>query len=164
MPARPLRDRLMFNLESIRKELGEEVARFSAEEYDWVPAEGMKPCKDQLTEIGTMETLCAGLLLGKGEQDWSTVWGAIAARATSGAEAMKVLSEIRDATYGYLKRASDSDLLNPVALPESWHQYFGGPEVEPEELLRWVAMHEYYHMGQLIAYRWIRGDNPYKRG
>jgi hypothetical protein len=26
-----------------------------------------------------------------------------------------------------------------------------------------VGMHEYYHMGQLIAYRWIRGDNPYKR-
>jgi uncharacterized damage-inducible protein DinB len=77
---------------------------------------------------------------------------------------MKALDEIRADTLDYLKAASDEALTTPVGLPESWHQYFGGPVVEPEELVRWIGMHEYYHMGQLIAYRWIRGDNPYKRG
>ena len=40
----------------------------------------------------------------------------------------------------------------------------GGDTIEPEELVRWVCRHEYYHLGQIIIYRWMQGDNPYARG
>jgi len=36
--------------------------------------------------------------------------------------------------------------------------------VEPEELLRWVVRHEYYHLGQMITYQWQRGKNPNEKG
>lgn len=29
-------------------------------------------------------------------------------------------------------------------------------------MVRWVARHEYYHLGQLIYNRWLLGYNPYK--
>lgn len=73
------------------------------------------------------------------------------------------LARVRAATTRYLNGASDEQLRSPIAMPEEWHQYFG-PSVEPEELIRWVARHEYYHLGQLIIYRWLLGDNPYQRG
>jgi hypothetical protein len=36
-----------------------------------------------------------------------------------------------------------------------------GAELEPEEALRWIAMHEYYHLGQIITYRWSQGFSPF---
>ena len=27
--------------------------------------------------------------------------------------------------------------------------------------IREIARHEYYHLGQMITYRWIQGHNPY---
>ena len=58
---------------------------------------------------------------------------------------------------------TEESLQTPTPLPESWKQYFPVADIEPEELIRWVCMHEYYHLGQIITYHWIRGDNPYKR-
>ncbi len=74
---------------------------------------------------------------------------------------LKDLEDIRRETLRYLDSLSDDDLHKPVEMPESWHQYTG-PRLEPEEMIRWIARHEYYHLGQLIYNRWLLGYNPYK--
>jgi len=77
--------------------------------------------------------------------------------------ALQVLERVRAQTLSYLNDCSEERIETPVPLLEAWHGYFGGPTVEPEEIIRWVARHEYYHLGQIIIYRWMLGDNPYKR-
>jgi hypothetical protein len=49
-----------------------------------------------------------------------------------------------------------------VPVPKEWEVYWGSA-IEPEEVARWIARHEYYHLGQIISYRWILGDNPLQR-
>jgi uncharacterized damage-inducible protein DinB len=51
----------------------------------------------------------------------------------------------------------EEQLQTPIPLPPMWYQYFGGATViEPEELVRWIAKHEYYHLGQLYTYLFLR--------
>src|SRR5205823_4012264 len=138
-----------------------EVAKLKPEEFDWSPKPEleMKTCKGLLQEIGTMEQLCIGWLVDQQMADWATAvsWSGDTAEST-----IKDLDAIRAKTLGYLNGCTEEQLETPVPLPESWYQYFPDTVIEPEELLRWVCRHEYYHLGQLITYRWILGDNPYK--
>jgi uncharacterized damage-inducible protein DinB len=123
----------------------------------------MKSCKALLAEIGAMETMCTQFWLYGKEADWGAVTQELE-RNESPAALLKALEAIRAETLAALHDATEDDLQAPLTLPESWHGYFGSPTVEPEELLRWIARHEYYHLGQMILYRWMRGDNPYARG
>jgi hypothetical protein len=71
------------------------------------------------------------------------------------------LEKVRAETLTYLRDCTEERLETPIPLPEAWYEYFGGARViEPEELMRRVARHEYYHLGQLITYRWQRGNSP----
>jgi hypothetical protein len=63
---------------------------------------------------------------------------------------LQPLKLVRAETLRYLDGVSEDELQTRKPLPESWHGYFGGPAVELEEIVRWVAYHEYYHLGQLI--------------
>jgi uncharacterized damage-inducible protein DinB len=163
MEGRPHRDRLLYELKEIRTELSQELQRMQPEEVDWAPRPGMKSCRALLEEIGTMEKVCVHWLSHQEELDWKETSEAIAWQGNEAAPALRSLEQVRVGTLRYLDDCSEERLQTPVSLPAEWHQYFNGPTVEPEELLRWVARHEYYHLGQLITYRWILGDNPYKR-
>jgi uncharacterized damage-inducible protein DinB len=159
MAGRPHRDRLLQELSDIRKELTEEAHKLKPEEFNWAPRPDMKTCKALLQEIGTMEKICVSWITQQTKLEWDK------AVAWSGQDARAILSDLektRAETLRYLNSCTEEKLQTPVALPEAWHQYWG-PTVEPEEMLRWVTRHEYYHLGQLITYRWILGDNPYKR-
>lgn len=151
--------RLLWELEDIRQELAAEVRQLKPEELDWHPRPDMKSPKGLLQEIGTMEKVCMAIAAGDPELEWEK------AVSWSGEDAGAILSDlerIRAETTTFLRSAADGQLTKPVSLPESWQQYFKGATVEPEELVRWVARHEYYHLGQLITYRWLLGHNPYK--
>jgi uncharacterized damage-inducible protein DinB len=163
MEARPHRDRLLYELNEIRKELIAEVHRLKPEEYDWAPRPDMKSCRALLQEIGTMEKICVHYLERLEMLDWNEVAGTLAPPGGDATAALAGLEQVRLQTVSYLNDSSEERLQTPVSLPESWHQYFDSPAIEPEEMLRWVARHEYYHLGQFITYRWILGDNPYKR-
>ena len=163
MSGRPLRDRLLYELNEIRTELTQEVQRFAPEEIDWVPCPGMKSCRALLLEIGTMEKECVHWLSHQEELDWKEIEAAIAWAGSEPASALKSLDQVRAGTLAYLQNCTEEKLQTPIPLPHSWYQYFDSETIEPEELLRWVARHEYYHLGQIIIYRWQLGDNPYQR-
>jgi uncharacterized damage-inducible protein DinB len=155
-----LSQRLLFELEDVRKELLEVVKKLKPEEFDWHPRPDMKSPKDLLQEIGTMEKICMTVVAGGPKLEWDKAvsWSGDDVKAI-----LKDLDKIRKETVRYLKSA-DKKLAEPMPLPKGWQQYFGAPAIEPEELVRWVARHEYYHLGQLITYRWLLGYNPYKEG
>ena len=159
MSDRTLKYRLAFDLNGIREELSKEIQELKAEELDYVPrAEvNMKSIRAILDEIGAMEVLTVHMLTNGEEMDWGEAVKQVALTGVDPQGAVQSLNQIRARTDSYLESATDDSLRTPVPLPESWHQYFSSPVVEPEELLRWVAKHEYYHLGQIITYKWIIG-------
>ncbi len=154
-----LSQRLLRELQEVREELVSVASRLKPEEFDWHPRPDMKSPKELLQEIGTMEKICMTVVARGPKLDWDRAvsWSGNDVKAF-----LKDLEAIRAETVRHLQSARDEELHKPVPLPENWHQYFGGPTVEPEEIVRWVARHEYYHLGQLITYRWLLGYNPYK--
>lgn len=161
MTGRPHRERLLHSLKEIRDELAAEVARVEPTAFDWAPAESMKSYKALLREIGTMEKESVTWLTSGALLEWDS---AVAWSGDNFVSTISDLAAIRAETVAYLVGATEENLQTPTPLPESWKQYFPVPDIEPEELIRWVCQHEYYHLGQIITYSWIRGDNPYKRG
>lgn len=156
--SRPHAVRLLKTLDEIRKELVDTVQGLTPEEFGWAPAEGMKSYAALLQEIGTMEKLTTAWLTSGQELPWDM---AAYVRGDSAANALADLAAIRTETLAYLHDVSEEKLETPVAVPAAWQQYWGA-EIEPEEGIRWVALHEYYHLGQMIIYRWQTGHNPYK--
>lgn len=162
MDGRPHRDRLLNDLEQVRKELVGEVQRLKPEEMDWAPRPDMKSCRALLLEITTMEKECVHWL-SKGEMlDWKEIENSLTWPDNEPRSALSALERVREETLAYLNDRTEAELESSIPVPEEWRQYLGAA-IEPEEIVRWVARHEYYHLGQLITYRWILGDNPYKR-
>jgi len=156
-----LNQRLLWELEEIRDELSAIMDKFSREEFAWAPRPDMKSPQALLREIGIMEKLCVALASGGELLDWET---AIEWQGDDVGTHMQDLKEVREDTIQFLESTSPETLVVPVAVPSQWQQYFREAEVEPEELIRWVARHEYYHLGQLVTYSWLLGNNPYKEG
>jgi uncharacterized damage-inducible protein DinB len=153
-----LAQRLLRELKDIRDELQQVVRKFQPEEFHWQPRPGMKSAKDLLQEIGRMEKICMNVAMGGPKLEWQN---AVSWSGTDVTATLEDLAAVRTETVRHLQSTSDERLHNPIQLPDSWHQYFAGPTVELEEIIRWVARHEYYHLGQLITYRWLLGYNPY---
>ena len=158
---RPYKDRLLYDLNEVRRELTEEVAKLKLEEFDYAPKEDMKSCNALLQEIGTMEKICLTWVAQQKMLEWDT---AVSWRGQDADATMSDLEAIRGETLAYLDGSSEESLQAGVPVPDAWKQYMPFETIEPEEMIRWITRHEYYHLGQLISYRWILGDNPYKRG
>jgi uncharacterized damage-inducible protein DinB len=164
MPGRPHGDRLLKELTVIRAELAEEVQRLTPEELDWAPRPDMKSFKALLLEIGWMEKFYTSWLLRQEVIDWDQTAVSL---VRDPAAVFEALMQVREETLSYLRACTEEQLQTPVQLPaecppgegpEYWE-----PPVEPAEVIRWIARHEYYHLGQIITYRWLLGDNPYQR-
>lgn len=162
MAGRPHRERLIQDLNGIRTELAAEIQRLKPDEFDWAPRPDMKSFRALLHEIGTMEKVCVGWLIHQAVLDWKDAESSLGLDRDEPGTAIEALGRVREETQSYLNSCSEETLQTPVLLPEEWHVYWG-PTLEPEEMIRWVARHEYYHLGQFITYRWTLGDNPYKR-
>jgi uncharacterized damage-inducible protein DinB len=164
MAGRPHRDRLLKELNVIRAELAEEVQRIKPEELDWAPRPDMKSSKALLLEIGWMETFYTSWLLRQMVVDWDPTADSPVDTPDAVLEALR---RVREETLCYLSACSEEQLETPVPLPDvcpagEGPEYWE-PPVEPAEVIRWISRHEYYHLGQIISYRWILGDNPYRR-
>lgn len=156
---RPHRDRLLSNLKEIREQLDSLVAAIPAAEFEFAPKPDMKSIRAILLEIGTMEKVCVAWAHHKELADWQATWDALDWGDGGGDAAVAVLTRVRAETIAYLEGCTEATLETPISLDPSWHGYFGSPTVEPEELIRWVARHEYYHLGQLVIYRWMEGHS-----
>lgn len=144
MQPRPHSERLLHDLKEVRDELAAEIQRVKPEEFDTPPAEGMRSYKALLQEIGTMEKLCTTWLATGVMPEWD---GAIAWSGEDAASTMADLDKVRAETIAYLERMDEGGLETPKRLPDDWLQYFPVADIEPEELMRWIVRHEYYHQG-----------------
>ena len=160
MPGRSHRDRLLFELADTRKELTSVVTPLRPGGLDWAPTDGMKTVRELLQEIGTMEKVTLHVAMHGEAPDWTTVWESFATTTPNVTESLDKLSAARQETIHYLDTVTEETLQTPIPMPEDWTGYFGSAHVEPEELIRWIARHEYYHLGQIITYRWSQGDEP----
>lgn len=156
--SRALRDRLIHELQSIRKELIEAVTPI--EDLDYAPAEGMKAYADLLKEIGAMEAESSIFLRTGNVPKWQDAKACVTGSTTK--EILESFQQIRSDLLEWLNPTDDEHLRAPIPIPEDWWDFFGDQEIEREELLRWVARHEYYHLGQIVSYRWVQGFNPYE--
>lgn len=152
--------RIRKELSVIRDELVKEAGKVLPEEFDWRPRPdmGARTAKGLLQEIGTMEKICMTWFIEGAMLPWES------AVTWSGEDLPAVLGDldtIRQTTWQFLESCSDADLDPSRAVPGPWHQYWG-PTIALEEAFRWIARHEYYHLGQLIYNRWLLGHNPYK--
>jgi len=155
---RSRKEQTQAELEGIRSELIETAQGIKPEEFAWEPRPGMKSAKALLQEIGVMERLHT-LFLTKNElADWQS---AVQWSGEGVADVLDDLQAIRAETLEFLNGCSEEDFTSPRAIPEPWQQWWG-KEASPEAMLRWIARHEYYHLGQLIYNRWLLGYNPYE--
>lgn len=162
MPSRSHAARLLFDLAEIREELNKEVGGIADDELDWTPAPGMKSYRSLLAEIACVEAENLSLI-ETGVADYKSTEAIVRDPSLGTARLLKELGELRAKTISYLERVSEEALQVTLNLPEDWYQFFGGEsQIEPEELIRWITRHEYYHLGQIITMRWIQGHNPYK--
>jgi len=163
MNGTPHAARLIKELNETRAELTKEISELQPEDLPWAPKPDMKTYAGLLQEIGTMEKLCIRWVTKTEMLSWVDEDKALEAAATDPASILQALEEIRAETLQSLSGTTDEALETQIDVAESWHQYMG-PKLEPEEFIRWVSRHEYYHLGQIISYRWIQGNNPYKQG
>lgn len=154
---RPHAERLRFDLNEIRAELVQIVRDAAPGALNEAPRPGMKSVKQQLQEIGTMEELSRRWVTHQQMPDWNATWQTLDGERAE--DVLSALERVRAETLAYLDSCSEQQLETPIPLPAEWYDYFGGAtQIEPEELIRWVARHEYYHLGQLNAYALLRGE------
>src|ERR1041385_6595495 len=144
---RPHKDRLLYDLAEVRKELTEEVGKLKPEEFNYAPKDDMKSCKALLQEIGSMEKICINWVDKLQMLEWDA---AVSWSGDNAVDIMKDLAAIRGETLAYLNAATEESLQVGVPVPEEWKQYMPFEKIEPEEMIRGVPRHEYYHLGQLI--------------
>ncbi|MGI8924177.1 MAG: DinB family protein [Fimbriimonadales bacterium] len=145
----------------VRADLYEVLGRLKDEDLPWAPSRGMRTIAGQLAEIaGTERQLMAWLLDQK--QISFEVANEFGDRGLSLAGMKEALDEVRASTLVFMDSLAEEDLETPVPMPEGWFESLGQPEIQPSEVFRSLAQHEWYHVGQLVSYLWSRGDDPYK--
>ena len=107
-----------------------------------------------------METLTLQVVARGASLDWGEIWETFATTTPNVTESLDKLETVRQKTIAYLEGVTEETLQTPIPMPAGWEGYFGSAHVEPEELIRWIARHEYYHLGQIVTYRWSQGDEP----
>src|SRR5258706_1501974 len=133
---------------TVRRDLDRVLAPLTQEMFLWSPREGMRTIQNQLFEIAGKEVELLAYARARGREEWVEVENYGGREATL--EGMKdVLNEARQATLAYLDSLSDKDLEAPVKFPTDWWEGLGQPELPLHEVFRSVAMHEWYHTGQL---------------
>jgi len=156
--ARARRDRLKYFLAQNREELLSVVA--GIENIDFAPAAGMKTYRAQLAEIAAMERESVEFLSTGRVPDWKELEASI--KGTTLSELLAELAGIRVELFQVLDGLSDAQLEEAIPVPEEWSSFVGDSTLEREELFYWLVRHEYYHIGQIVTYRWTEGFNPYR--
>lgn len=159
---RQIAERLIHELLQIRAELREVVAPIPDSDIDWAPEPSMKSYRQQLHEIGAMQAETAIILTEKRMPSWDECKANV--QGDSLPSILASLDGTLNELINQLKLMTDDELRSTFPLDESNAKFFGvAVHVELEELIRFIARHEYYHLGQIVTYRWIQGHNPYEK-
>jgi hypothetical protein len=160
MSSPTLKELILARLKFARRDLNEVFTRLSDDVVKWAPGEGVRPIDDQFLEIGMNEVMSIALL-----RDGITLTHA-EAEATlvhdSTVESFKkMLDDVRQSTIAYIESLSEDELAEAVAAKNPWYASFGLPMVPRYDALTSIALHEHYHVAQLITTLWVKGDDPY---
>lgn len=146
-------DLIREELDGVRKQLLEVAEKLGEDEFTWQPYPGMKTARDLLREIGTVEVVIVRALEGERVAFADAVrWQGEDLTST-----LAQLREIREGTLQALARFPEGELL-----AERAHPFRPDETLYPVQAWNLLARHEYYHVGQLVTYRWLLGHNPYE--
>ncbi len=157
---------VMSDLTDVRSQLLEVAMKLTPEELKWFPRQDMKSALAILREIIEVEDCLCKFLEGTAALESDIRFERDDLDST-----ISELSRVRTNSIKLLQNYTDEELLksrsNPGdsdfkrSLPAPWTILASEKFIA---LQVWNAMvrHEYYHVGQLISYRWILGHNPYK--
>ena len=144
----------------VRADLDVVVGRLTQADMGFAPRDNMRTVAGQLQEIAGTETqLQAWLIEGK-QIPWEQA-NDFGSEGDSLEDMKRVLQVIRNRTLAYIDAISDQEAEEFVAMPKGWFEALGREAVPRSEVLRSLAQHEWYHVGQLVSYRWFQGDDPY---
>ena len=153
-------DLLKGRFDHVRAFFNEILPRLTPELLDWAPAEGMRTVSGQLMEIiGVEMALVPRLKEGK-EYSYNEIDEMIG-DPNSLENLLNQLEETRRVTLEYLDSLSESDLEEEVASGKQWFGTFWKPVMPRAEHFLNISEHEFYHVGQLTVYLWMRGEDPY---
>jgi uncharacterized damage-inducible protein DinB len=155
-----LRDLILARLRFVRFGLDEVLSRLSDDMLKWAPGEGVRPIDDQLLEIGMNEVMSVAMLrdgknLTHAEAEATLVHSSTLESLT------KMLADVREDTIAYIQSLSEEELAEAVVADTPWFASFGLPKVPRYDALTSIALHEHYHVGQLVTSLWVKGDDPY---
>ncbi len=155
-----LQRRLRARLQLVRDELNQVIARLDDSMLPWAPREGMRTIQGQLLEIATTEIQNQAMLIDGASISFREAEPAgPETESVAGLETM--LERVRARTLAYLDGLDDAQLEESIAYPPEWFESLQADRVPRSEVVRSIAQHEWYHVGQLVSYLWARGDDPY---
>jgi uncharacterized damage-inducible protein DinB len=153
-----LHDLLKARLAMARQDLWKVLDHLTDADVTWAPAEGMRTIGGQLYEISGKETeIIVWLQTG----EWPDPEHDPFDKNAPLAHMKAVLEANRVATWAYMDSLSENELRAIHPVPQGWWEGLRLTECPRDEILRNIAVHEWYHTGQLITYLWIKGDDPY---
>ena len=151
---------LLARLCFVRRDLDEVLTRLSDDMIKWAPGEGVRPIDDQLLEIGMNEVMAIALLRDGNELSHAEAEATLVHSST--VETLnKMLGDVRQSTIAYIDTLSEDQLAEAVVADNPWFASFGLPKVPRYDALTSIALHEHYHVGQLVTSLWVKGDDPY---
>jgi uncharacterized damage-inducible protein DinB len=146
-------------LDMVRGDLNRFLDHMPEKLYLWAPEPSMRTVQGQLIEIVLKEVEMLDHAKKGGEEEWVEVED-LGGRDRTLASMRAYLAEVREGTLAFLDSLSEEELASPVKFPTNWWEGLGLPELPMSEVLRSIAMHEWYHTGQLYAYVWYQGLDP----
>ncbi len=144
----------------VRRDLNELLEHVTEEIGKWAPAKGVRPLDDQLLEIAMNEVMAIALLRDGVTLSHAEAEATLVHDGTVGS-LKQALKDVRISTLSYIESLSEEDLAEPVVASNPWFASFGLKEVPRYDALTSIALHEHYHVGQLVTYLWTIGDDPY---
>ena len=144
-------------LRMTRQDLDQVLSRLNDELIPFAPHEGMNTVGALLLEIANKDREIVGYLRN---HEWPDDEPDPFAEDSSLEEMKAGLDATRQATLRYISELDAEQLDEIVRLPERWWEALRLLECPRSEMLRNIAMHEWYHTGQLVSYLWSRGDDP----
>jgi hypothetical protein len=152
---------LLARLAFVRRELKEVLEHCSDKLLPYAPGAGVRPTFDQFLEIGMNEVMAVAFL-----RDGKTLTHAEAEATLSHVPTVDaygtMLADVRAETIAYIESLSEDDLAEAVEASNPWFASFGLKRVPRYDALTSIALHESYHVAQLVTYAWTRGDDPYQ--
>jgi hypothetical protein len=152
---------LTARLAIVREDLDEVIGRLSDELLPWAPSPGMRTIGGQLEEIAGTEVQAMAWLTERRHIPYNEAME-FGERRSSLRGLTGILAEVREGTLAHLNSLSTAELEESVPFPDGWFEGLRLPHCPRAEAFRSLAMHEWYHVGQLVSYLWARGDDPYK--